>query len=91
MNEVCEDTQLEQLLLSEGYNTPTKFSRCKSLLLFLKKDFRNGFLRSFIELHNHYKILILEPIKDKFNHTKRRIHKGVFTLYYLMFLFLMRT
>ena len=31
----------------------------------------------FIELHNHYKILILEPIKDKFNYTKRRIHKGV--------------
>ena len=34
-------------------------------------------LRRFIELQNHYKILILEPIKDKFNHTKRRIHKGV--------------
>ena len=34
-------------------------------------------LRRFLELHNHYKILILEPIKDKFNHTKRRIHKGI--------------
>ena len=31
----------------------------------------------FIELHNHYKILILQPIKDKLNHTKRRIHEGV--------------
>ena len=27
-------------------------------------------LRRYIELRNHYKILILEPIKDKFNHTK---------------------
>ena len=41
-------------------------------------------LRRFIELHNHknnhkiiIEILILETIKDKFNHTKRRIHKGV--------------
>ena len=33
-------------------------------------------LGSFIELHNHYKILILEPIKDEFNHTKRIIHKS---------------
>ena len=31
----------------------------------------------FIELHNHYKILILESIKDKYTHTKRVIHKGV--------------
>ena len=25
-------------------------------------------LRNFIELHNDYKILILDPIKDKFNY-----------------------
>ena len=62
----------------------------KSLFLFLKKYLRilhlskRSFLevavpilRSFIELHIHYKILILEPIKGKFNHTKRIIHKGV--------------
>ena len=32
-------------------------------------------LSRFTELHNHYKILILEPIKDKCNHSKRIIHK----------------
>ena len=27
-------------------------------------------LRRFVELHHHYKILILEPFKDKFKNTK---------------------
>ena len=35
-------------------------------------------LRRFIELHNHDKIPLLEPMKDKFNHSKRRVRRRVY-------------